>query len=179
MLMTARVRKFMLTMHVASSAGWFGAVASFLGLAIVGLVSPDGPKARAAYLAMESITDLAIVPFCLASFATGVLQSLGTTWGLFRHYWVLLKLLMTVVSTVILLMHTQPIRYAASIAAETASFNADFGRLRIQLAADASAALLVLLVTTALGIYKPRGMTAYGQRKQNERRHGVVPSANS
>jgi hypothetical protein len=31
-------------------------------------------------------------------------------------------------------------------------------------------ALLLLLVTTTLSVYKPRGMTRYGQRKQRQQR---------
>jgi len=34
----------------------------------------------------------------------------------------------------------------------------------------AAAALLLLLVATVLAVYKPRGMTRYGQRKQHEHR---------
>jgi hypothetical protein len=120
---------------------------------------------RAAYVAMDAMTRSVIVPFCLASLVTGVVQSLGTTWGLFRHYWVLLKLLMTVVATAVLLLHTNPIHDAATIVVETSS-TADLGNLKIQLVADAAAALFVLLVATALSVYKPRGMTGYGWRKQ-------------
>jgi hypothetical protein len=35
--------------------------------------------------------------------------------------------------------------------------------------AAAGAALLVLLVATVVSIYKPRGLTQYGWRKQQER----------
>jgi hypothetical protein len=35
--------------------------------------------------------------------------------------------------------------------------------------------LLVLLVITGLNVYKPRGLTPYGWRKQQERRTMVVP----
>ena len=34
----------------------------------------------------------------------------------------------------------------------------------------AGAALLLLLVAVTLSVYKPRGMTRYGQRKQHELR---------
>lgn len=34
--------------------------------------------------------------------------------------------------------------------------------------ADAGAAMLVLLVATTLSVYKPRGLTRYGQRKLRE-----------
>lgn len=40
--------------------------------------------------------------------------------------------------------------------------------MRIQLVANAGAALLVLLVATTLSVYKPGGMTPYGRRKQYE-----------
>ena len=47
---------------------------------------------------------------------------------------------------------------------------ADLGGLRIQLVTYAGAALLVLLVATALSMYKPRGWTRYGWRKHHEQR---------
>jgi hypothetical protein len=167
MAMSAPVRKLALTTHVTCSVGWFGAVAGFLVVAVVGLSTPDSQRIWAAYLAADWITQFAIVPLCVASLLTGVIQSLGTTWGLFRHYWVLLKLSLTFGSTLVLLAHTRVIHRAASIATEVASQGADFHGLRVQLIADAGAALLVLLVTTALSVYKPRGMTLYGRRKQN------------
>jgi hypothetical protein len=113
---------------------------------------------------------MSAMPFSpsLASLLTGLVQSLGTTWGLFRHYWVLAKLLITVSATVVLLMHMQPISYIAAIMAETTLSTADLRGLRIHLVADAGAALLVLLAVTALSVYKPRGMTRYGRRKQHE-----------
>ncbi|MBA3560242.1 MAG: hypothetical protein H0W30_16755 [Gemmatimonadaceae bacterium] len=38
---------------------------------------------------------------------------------------------------------------------------------------DAAAALLVLLVATTLSVYKPRGMSPYGRRKQREESNTV------
>lgn len=170
MAMSPHVRKLALTAHVTSSVGWLGAVAGFLALAVAGLTSQDAQLVRAAYLAMELTTWFVIVPLSLASLLTGLVSSLGTTWGLFRHYWVLAKLLLTVLATAVLLLHTQPISYVAGVAAETPLSSGDLRRLRVQLVADAGAALLVLLVATALAVYKPRGMTPYGRRKQHERR---------
>jgi len=45
---------------------------------------------------------------------------------------------------------------------------ADLG-LQIQMLAAAGAALLALLVATGVSTYKPRGLTQYGWRKQQER----------
>ncbi|WP_427016540.1 DUF2269 domain-containing protein [Pseudarthrobacter sp. P1] len=166
MTMTPRLRKAVLTAHVTSSVGWFGAVAAFLALAVAGLASPDAQVVRAAYLATEMTGWFVIVPLALASLLTGVVSSLGTTWGLFRHYWVLIKLLITVLATAVLLVHMGPISGLADAAAATALSSTSLRGLRIQVVVQAGAALLVLLVATTLSLYKPRGMTGYGQRKQ-------------
>ncbi|MHA6668469.1 DUF2269 domain-containing protein [Homoserinimonas sp. A447] len=168
--MSLGIRRLALTAHVAVSVGWLGAVAGFLALAIVGLTSPDEKTALAAYLATDLVTWWVIVPLSLASLATGIVQSLGTRWGLFRHYWVLAKLLLTVVATALLLLHTGPIGHLAKVAAEGAPFDSALDGLRIQLIADAGGGILVLLLVVALSVFKPRGMTPYGQRKQRERR---------
>jgi len=168
MTMAPYLRKLMLTAHVTSSVGWLGAVTSFLALAVAGLTSQDAQIVRAAYLAMELTAWFVIVPLSFASPLTGIVQSMSTTWGLFRHYWVLIKFLMTIPCTLVLLLHMQPISYVARVAAEPTSPGADLGGLRIRLVADAGAALLVLLVATTLSVYKPRGVTPYGARKQHE-----------
>jgi len=171
--MNPSLRKFALTAHVTSSVSWLGAVAAFLALAIVGLTSHDTQMVRAAYVATELITWVVIVPLAFASLLTGLVMSLGTPWGLFRHYWVLVKFMLTVLATVLLLLHTQPIGLLAAVARETTLSSGDVGRLQIQLVADAGAALLALLVNVTLSVYKPQGMTAYGRRKQNEQ-HQVL-----
>ena len=165
MLMTAGVRKFALTTHVTSSVGWFGAVAAFLSLAIAGLASQNAQTVRAAYLSMELTTWAVIVPLSVAALLTGIVQSVGTPWGLFRHHWVVAKLGLTVLATVILLVHTQPIGRVAAVAAERMLSSADLRQLRIQLVADAAAALFALLVATTLSVYKPWGLTSYGRRE--------------
>ena len=67
-------------------------------------------------------------------------------------------------------MHMQPISRVAGLAAVTPLSGADLRGLRIQIMADAGAAVLLLLLATTLGVYKPRGLTPYGWRKQNEER---------
>jgi hypothetical protein len=169
MIMTPGLRKVALTTHVTFSVGALGAVAGFLALAIAGLVSKDSQIVRAAYLAMELTARYVIVPLVLASLMTGLVQSLGTTWGLFRHYWVLAKLLLNALVTIVLLLQMEGISYVAAAAAETALSNTDLLGLRRSIVTHAAGGLLVLLVPVALSIYKPRGMTRYGWRKRYER----------
>lgn len=162
-VMSPSLRKFALTAHVTSSISWLGAVAGFLALAVAGLTSRDAQMVRAAYLAMELTAWFVIVPLAFASLLTGIIHSLGTTWGLFRHYWVLAKLLITIPSTILLLVHMKVVSRLAGAAAKTILFSADLHGLRIQMVADAGAALLVLLVATTLSVYKPQGRTPYGR----------------
>lgn len=165
-MMSSGLRKVALTTHVLTSVGWLGAVAAFLALSIAGVSSQDSQIVRAAYLAMHLTTWYVIVPLCFASFLTGLVESLGTPWGLFRHYWVVTKLLLTVLATIVLLVHTQPIGRVADVAAQSVLAAGDLRQVRLQLVGDASAALFVLLITTTLSIYKPWGLTAYGVRVQ-------------
>jgi hypothetical protein len=170
MTMTPRLRKFALTAHVTSSVGWLGAVAGFLALAVVGLASDDAQMVRAAYLVMKPVGWFVLVPLAFASLLTGLIQSLGTKWGLFRHYWVLAKLLINVFATIVLLMYMQTLGSLADIAETTVPSN-DLDVLRSSSPLlHAGAALLLLVVATVLAVYKPRGMTPYGQRKQREQR---------
>ncbi len=168
MTMRPRLRKFALTTHVTCSVGLLGAIAGFLALAVAGLTSQDARMVRAAYLAMELTAWFVIVPLALASLLTGLVQSLGTTWGLFRYYWVLAKLSLTVLAAVVLLLKMKLISYVAGVAAETTLSGADLRAARTELVIHAAAGLLVLLATAALSVYKPRGMTRYGARKQHE-----------
>jgi uncharacterized membrane protein len=173
MTMTPRLRKLALTAHVASSVGWLGAVAGFLALAVVGLTSQDAQTVRGAYLVMEPAAWFVLVPLAFASLLTGLAQSLGTTWGLFRHYWVLAKLLINVLATSVLLIYMETFRFMADAAADP---SAELGVVRnASPALHAGAALLLLLVATTLAVYKPRGMTPYGQRKQHQERTASQP----
>ncbi len=169
-MMPLWLRKFMLTAHITFAVGWIGAVACFLALAIAGLTSQDAQIVQAAYLAMELIARFIIVPLSFAPLLTGPILSLGTPWGLFRHYWILVKLVITVLSTIIMQLHIQPIGLLAAAAAKTTSISADLHSMQVQMVVASTAALVALLVEMALAVYKPKGMTPYGWRKQDEQR---------
>ena len=165
--MAPRLRRLALTLHVASSVSSLGAIAAFLVLGITGLTSQDPQMVRAAYLTMASIARFAIVPLTLASLLTGLIQSLGSPWGLFRHYWVLIKLLLTAFAVMVLLLKLELIDYAAHLATEASLPRADLRQAGIQLVLHATGGLLVLLVPTILSVYKPPGLTRHGWRKQH------------
>lgn len=161
MIMTPPVRKLALSTHVTASVGWLGALTVFFAHALAGWLSQDEYIVRAASIAMGITAWFVILPLSLASFATGVLQALGTAWGLLRHYWIVFKLLLTAVATFVLLLKMGPISYLAE-AATTATFSsADLAGLRMSLMIHAGGGLLVLLAAATLAMYKPKGMTLH------------------
>ena len=173
--MTPGLRKFVLTAHVVSSIGWLGAVVAYIALDLTAVTSEDLQLVRACYLAMELTVVYVIVPFALASVLIGVVNALGTPWGLFRHYWVVVKFGLTIIATIVLLLETQTIRYLAEVARSGTDPRELPGTL-----AHSIGGLAVLLIATVLSVYKPRGITRYGWRKQQVQRamaRSTVPSS--
>jgi hypothetical protein len=176
MALPPRLRKLALTAHVTASVGWLGAVIAFLALSLTGLTSQDPQTVRGAYLVMEPTGWAVLVPLSLASLLTGLISSLGSSWGLFRHYWVLFKLAINLVATIVLLLYMQTLASLADAAAAATLSGHELRGLRDPSPTlHAAAALLLLLVATTLAIYKPRGMTRYGQRKQHQKRPLLIP----
>ena len=173
--MTPSLRKFALTAHATFSVGLLGSIAAFLALAVTGLVSQNVLTVRYAYPAMELVAKFVIVPLAFAALLTGVIQSLGTPWGLFRHYWVIAKLSLTAFAVIVLLIKMELIGYAARLAEETILPRADLHTAGLQLVVHAAGGLLVLLVPVVLSVYKPRGLTAYGRRELHKQRAPSQP----
>lgn len=161
MNLTGRARKAMLTGHVLASVGWLGAVASFGAISIVALVSTDPETVRGAYAVMEQAGWWVMLPLSVASLATGIVQGWGTRWGVLRHYWVVVKLVINVVATVVLVMYMQTLVALADDAAVAADPTTVASPSPV---VHAGGALVLLVCATILSIYKPRGLTKRGRR---------------
>jgi uncharacterized membrane protein len=171
--MKSKLRKSVLAVHLTFSVGWIGTVIAYLALGIAAVRSKDAERVRAAWTGMDLVGWYVIVPLAVASLLTGLVLALGTKWGLFRHYWVLISLVLTVFATVVLMLHMPTVSSTAD-AAQHLNGDALYG-----LGGDLfhpGVGLLILLVIQVLNIYKPPGLTRYGWRKQQEQR---VTSASS
>lgn len=152
------LRKINLTAHVGTSVGWFGAVLVFIAIGVVGINSNDEQVVRASYLAMEIAAWSVIVPTCILSLVTGVVQSYITKWGLIQHYWVALKLVLTVLMTGLLLLHLGPISQIADMATSQTSFTqAVPSSMAMNMIVKAVLAAMVLLFAVSISILKPWG----------------------
>ena len=165
MMMPPGVRKFVLTAHITTSVGWIGAVLAYIGLDVTASTTQDVDRARATYVAMDVIATSAIIPLALASVVIGVVNALGTPWGLIRHYWVVVKLLLTLVATAVLLVESRTISALA-----TAAQAGDDPRMLPGTLVHSIGGLLILVIIMILSVYKPKGVTRYGWRRQREQR---------
>ncbi len=169
-------RKFILTTHVVSSVGWAGALAVFLAHACATLQATDVRLISALTLGMALMTWAVILPLSLVSLVSGVIQALGSVWGLARHYWVFFKLALTALATGVLLLKIGPID-ALSDQAKAMGDAASSLDLRMSLTVHAVGGLVVLLAATALAVYKPKGLLPWAksgivQRFPLQRRDG-------
>jgi uncharacterized membrane protein len=163
MIIPPALRRAALAVHVITSVGWIGAVVAYLALGIAAAMSEQPQTVRAAWIAMELTGWLVIVPLAVLAFLTGLVMSLGTVWGLVRHYWVIFAFVLTTVALVVLLLHMPSVTTAARVAR-----TADDATV-LQLGGDVlhpALGLLVLVVVAVLNLYKPRGITRYGQRRR-------------
>ena len=167
--MIASLRRPALVLHVASSVGWLGAVLACLALAVGVVVTDNLAEMRAALWAMDALVVYALVPMALFALVMAICQSLVSPWGLFRHWWVVVKLFVTLPAVFVLLQYTATMASIAGMSAGEPSV-ASVRSLAMSPLFHAGAALLVLLLATILSVYKPRGLTPYGWRKEEERR---------
>lgn len=153
------MRKLLLLIHILTSVGMLGSVAGFLVLAIVGLNDPaQGP---AVYPAMNLLTQTLIVPLAVTSLVVGTVQALLTPWGLFHHYWVVIKLALTIIVLIVLLMQVPNITLLAGLDSTTMA-SPEWARTRVSMVLHASGGTAVLLFALVLSVYKPKGLTRYG-----------------
>jgi hypothetical protein len=182
MTMPSALRKLALAMHLSLSVGWIGAIVAYLALSVTAVTTQNAPTLRATWIAMDLIGWYAIVPLALASLVTGLVMAFGTKWGLFRHYWVLISFVLTVLAAVVLLLHMPDVSVLADAArgADGAGLGGPGNHLDTRLDdgdfLHPALGLVVLLAIQVLNVYKPQGMTRYGQRKQAEERGALQRS---
>lgn len=159
-----RARKLLLSIHLAVSVGWMGAATAYLALDLSTVTSDEPAVLRGAYFGMDRIAQSVIVPLAIAALVTGIVVSLATRWGLFRHYWVVISLLLTALAVAVLLFEIRTIRSLAEIAADPGTSPETLSALNSTLP-HSIGGLLLLSAVLVLNIYKPRGLTRYGWRK--------------
>ncbi len=160
-------RRTLLAVHVITSVGWLGVSAVLLTVSLTAVLTDSTDAAAAAYWTEHLLGPLLVVPLSLLSFVTGVLLGVGTKWGLVRHVWVLVKLVLTTVAvllTLFVLLHQIDLAYAHSRpGVDRTVLGRTPGNLRD--AGLVSTALYTFV--TVVSVLKPWGLTRWGRARRS------------
>lgn len=156
-----RTRRVLVFVHVVVSLGWMGAGAANVVLAGTALTSPLG-LAHACYVLIDRIDVFLVVPGAFLALGTGVVLGLVTPWGLARHWWVLVKLVLTVA---VILFSTFGVGLWVLESIEATAAGAPHpGPLAAPLVWGGATNLAAFLLMTWASVAKPWGTTPWTRR---------------
>ncbi|MEV4508046.1 hypothetical protein AB0K00_03700 [Dactylosporangium sp. NPDC049525] len=150
MRFTPKWRKAVLTLHVITAVGWLGSDLVLLTLGVAGL--SGAADKDVAYPAMSLVGIALFVPLSYLVWVIGVVNAVGTPWGLLRWWWVAVKL--TIV-TVMLFLVTFLLYPGLAKAGDLGSALPRRDQINLVIAPSVSSTLLV--ISTVLSTYKPWG----------------------
>ncbi|MBE1530268.1 hypothetical protein [Actinomadura algeriensis] len=167
-------RRVWLTLHVGVSVGWLGLAVAMATLAVAGATAEQHAVRHGAYVLMH-VFDLAIViPSVALAIITGLVVSLGTKWGLVRHWWVLLKF---VISLVIPVIATVQSGWIERLEHRTADPAGDPGDLGLVLVGCMLVYTALLWTAVVLSVVKPGGRTPWARNRPRPDRPDVAAAA--
>jgi hypothetical protein len=173
--MSPRLYKLLLAIHLIVSVGWLGIVIAKAVLGLAAVTSDVAGHSAAMYVSMD-VLNVAFPPVAIGTLVTGVLLSLGTKWGLLRHYWVATKLVLTVgVIVTAVQLGDRAMRSATSAPAGDGTMLGIAWPPATLLLSLAVAHVLMLAVATVVSVYKPWGRTPFA--RPGQARIGRNPAA--
>ena len=165
--LTPAVRKAVLVLHIVSGIGWIGVDIALLVLLITARTTSDANLVVSGFNAIRMIVPVAVPPLSLSILVTGLILGLGTPWGLVRYWWVVVKLILSLVMTTLVFLSLVPgvnsieILSAAGMSAD--ALRASLGSLPTQLMFPPVVSFLMLCVATILSIFKPWRRTPWSR----------------
>lgn len=144
-----RARRVLVIVHVAASVALLGQLWVNTVLAVVAMRSTDPVMADAAYRFLTVLVPASAIPLSVISMLTGIVLGLGTKWGVLRHRWVSLKVVL-LIATVALGISVQGPLVLGLIEAPTRA--AQWAHLAVGVG-QAS----MIIAATALSVVKPGG----------------------
>jgi hypothetical protein len=158
------LRKFLVFIHITTSVAWLGAVIAYLCIAVVGLRNSDDKRMVGSLQNMVLIGDDVLIPLSIGAFASGVVVSLTGPWGIVRHWWITITLLLAAVSVLILEKHMTTVTFIDKAASSGSLSLKALSHMRGELSKHPAGGLIILLIASALSVYKPPGLTPYGKK---------------
>ncbi|HSA48884.1 MAG TPA: hypothetical protein VLH10_02070 [Yinghuangia sp.] len=151
------VRRAVNSSHVVVAVGLVGVEWVMVMLGVIARNSDDPALRHNVYEVMRSLVFAAGIPLAALSLVTGVVLSLRTPWGLWKHLWIKVKIVLLIL--VIVLGAGVVSSWVRELGAMTAPGGDPSGLTAVQWyqIAGASVQLAALIAATFLSVYKPSG----------------------
>ena len=101
-------RRVMLIVHIVSAGSWFGIDVAMAVVIATSMLTDDPLTAASCLRTLEIITVWPLLSAGLVCLLSGIVLGLGSKWGLFRYWWVALKLALNLVLTALVLVALRP-----------------------------------------------------------------------
>lgn len=156
--MNQNSRKVILLFHIITTISWLGSIIAYLPFAIAIINEPSLEALKGSYTAMNLIAWQVVLPLSLLSFISGLILALTSKWGLFKYYWVTIKIGINLVSILVLIKYLLNLKpfltlFEGPISPEGLSKLQTPGHL-----VHASLAILALLIASFLSVFKKPGL---------------------
>jgi hypothetical protein len=154
--MRPRTRKGVLVAHIVAAGAWIGLDVMLGVLVFAPLLTSDVALAALCY----QVLPLLLWPLLtsgLTCLATGIILGVGTHHGLVRYWWVLVKLVLNVVLTLLVLVLLRPGLDEAAAAGRQLAAGTPIGVDLSNLVFPPIVSGTSLVVATVLAVYKPWG----------------------
>ncbi len=168
--LSPRARKVWLTLHVGISVGWLGLGLAMSALALTGLLAETHAVRHGAYELMHIFDLTIVIPSMMLSIITGLVTALCTPWGLLKHWWVLVKFVISLAIPAAAAAFQA--RWIIELAARTQDPAAQPGGLGVAVAVCMVCYTTLLWTATTLSVVKPWGRTRWGRTDLEARRAG-------
>lgn len=170
--LSKRPRQALVAVHVVVSAAWLGIAVMFVVLSLLALRAANVRDVQTIYETM-ALFDQTMLPMAnMAATTTGFALGVTTKWGIVRHWWVTIKVVLSfaVLGIAFGFLHDALVRAAAQAAqlAATGGAMADITTSGRVVVAGFMLALVSLVGAMLLSLYKPRGLTPWGRRTNPE-----------
>ncbi|MGH3796027.1 MAG: hypothetical protein ACRDS0_29480 [Pseudonocardiaceae bacterium] len=145
-------RTALLTAHITASAGWFGFGGALIAFEVAALRTRNPGLRTGLADVTTTITWQILTPLVCVSLGTGVVLSLGTSWGVARYWWVVAKTIIAFAVTV-----TGAVMLAPRL---PHVLTGQVDPIQPLAVAGQCAAMVALLAAMALSVAKPWGRTS-------------------
>lgn len=166
-------RKAVLVLHVVSGIGWMGVDIALFVLLITARTTNDAALVISGFNAIRMIVPVAVPPLSLSILVTGLTLGLGTPWGLVRYWWVVVKLVLSLVMAVLVFVSLVPAVNSIDVLSATTlsadAVRASLGPLPTQLMFPPIVSFLMLGIATVLSIVKPWRRTPWSRETSSGR----------